>query len=242
MLETPYDGADVWDLRNGWVTGANDSSSLYGWRQGGDYGLIGSPGGRRHRPRRLRPLPDVFRRGARVEDHPGRRHVVQASSNDPNLTAYAVLEPNGQLDLMVINKSATSALTGQFQLANFQPASQAQIWQYGEAQDTAQSQTTDGQSALANFATTLTVNGSTFSYSFPAYSMSVLVLGKAGSGVSGPTITGAAARPSPVTGDHRPVGLGDRPGRHREPDLHLDGHRHHAGIRHFQRQPVQRRE
>ena len=56
---------------------------------------------------------------------------------------------------------------------------QANVWQYGEAQDTAQSQTTTGASALANFTASLTVNGSTFSYSFPAYSMTVLDLGKA---------------------------------------------------------------
>ena len=105
--------------------------------------------------------------------------MVQAWSSDPNLTTYAVVEPNGHLDLLVINKSAASALTGQFQLANFAPAAQATVWQYGEAQDTAQSQTTNGQSALANFTANLTVNGSTFSYSFPAYSMTVLDLGKA---------------------------------------------------------------
>src|SRR4029077_18710219 len=45
MLETPYNGADVWDLRNNYATGGNASSSLYGWRQGGDYGIIGTPGG-----------------------------------------------------------------------------------------------------------------------------------------------------------------------------------------------------
>ena len=88
-------------------------------------------------------------------------------------------------------RAPSSALTGQFQLANFAPAAQATVWQYGEAQDTAQSQTTDGHSALANFTANLTVNGSTFSYSFPAYSMTVLDLGKASSDRPGPTITQA---------------------------------------------------
>jgi alpha-L-arabinofuranosidase len=44
LMETAYDGALVWDLRNGYDTGENNSSSLYGWREGGDYGLIGSDG------------------------------------------------------------------------------------------------------------------------------------------------------------------------------------------------------
>ncbi|HKI19205.1 MAG TPA: hypothetical protein VKA15_15070, partial [Isosphaeraceae bacterium] len=43
LLQTSYNGADVWDLRNGYDISNNNSSSLYGWRQGGDYGLLGSP-------------------------------------------------------------------------------------------------------------------------------------------------------------------------------------------------------
>jgi hypothetical protein len=201
MLETPYNGADVWDLRNGYATGGNASSSLYGWRQGGDYGLIGSPGGSAPATGTYVPYPTYFAEQLASKIVQAGGSVVQAASSDPNLTVYAVVEPDGHLDLLVINKSATSALTGQFQLANFQPASQAQAWQYGEAQDTAQSQTTNGQSSLASFTATLAVSGSTFSYAFPAYSMTVLDLGKVSSSGAGPTITQAAsASPSPVLG------------------------------------------
>ncbi len=201
LLETPYNGADVWDLRNGYATGGNASSSLYGWRQGGDYGLIGSPGGTPPASGPYVPYPTYFAEELASKIVEAGGNVVQATSSDPNLTTYAVVEPNGQLDLLVINKNATSALTGNFQLANYQPATQATVWQYGEAQDTAQSQSSTGASALANFTLTLSVSGSSFSYSFPAYSMTVLVLGKASSGTSGPTITkAAAATPNPVTG------------------------------------------
>ena len=201
LLETPYDGADVWDLRNSYESGGNDSSSLYGWRQDGDYGLIGSPDGSAPATGTYVPYPTYFAEELASKIIQAGGNVVQASSSDANLTTYAVLEANGQLDLLVINKSATSALTGQFQFANYVPGTQATVWQYGEAQDTAQSESTTGASALANFTTNLTVSGSTFSYSFPAYSMTVLVLGKASSGASGPTITHAAsATPSPVTG------------------------------------------
>ncbi|HEY2155210.1 MAG TPA: cellulose binding domain-containing protein, partial [Isosphaeraceae bacterium] len=119
-----------------------------------------------------------------------------------NLTAYAVREANGHLELLVVNKSGAGALTGQFQISGFQPAAQANVWQYGEAQDTAQSHTTNGQSALANFIAPLTLNGSNFSFSFLPYSMTVIDLGKGtGGGGTGPTITQAAtATPSPVTG------------------------------------------
>lgn len=201
MLETAYDGADVWDLRNSWSTSGNDSSSLYGWRQGGDYGILGSPNGSPPSSGTYVPYPTYFAEELASKIVQSGGEVVQAASSDPDLTVYAVLEPDGHLDLLVINKSAAGPITGQFQLANFQPASQATVWQYGEAQDTAQSETTDGASALANFTAALGVSGSSFSYSFPAYSMTVLDLGKASSSGSGPTITqAAAAAPNPVLG------------------------------------------
>ncbi len=199
LLETPYNGADVWDLRNYYDNSNNNSSSLYGWRGAGDYGIIGSPNGSPPYSGTYVPYPTYFAEqlGSKIIKAGG--EVVQASSSDPNLTTYAVLEANGQLELLVINKSAAGALTGQFQLTNFQPSAQATLWQYGEAQDTAQSQSTTGASALANSATTLTLSGSSFSDSFPAYSMSVLVLSPAAT--SGPTfVNPASATPSPVMG------------------------------------------
>ena len=119
------------------------------------------------------------------------------------------------------------ALTGQFQLANFAPAAQANVWQYGEAQDTAQSQTTDGHSALANFTANLTVNGSTFSYSFPAYSMTVLDLGKASSGNCRADDHQSGIRHAQPRHRHddRPFGHGDRSLRQLRLDLHLVDHR-----------------
>ena len=100
--------------------------------------------------------------------------MVQATSDDPTLAVYAALEPNGHLDLLVINEGPASALTGQFVFNGFQPSIQAQTWQYGEAQDTAQSQNHRWPLPLANFTSTLNVSGTSFSTSFPAYSMTVL--------------------------------------------------------------------
>ena len=176
LLETPYDGADVWDLRNYYDNSNNNSANLYGWRTSGDYGILGSSNGSAPGSGSYVPYPTYFAEqlGSKIVQAGGQ--VVQATSNDPNLSTYAVLEPSGHLDLLVINKSASGALTGQFQVAGFTPSSQAQSWQYGEAQDTAQSQTTDGHSALLSSTPTLSIAGSGFSSSFPAYSMTVLDL------------------------------------------------------------------
>ena len=100
--------------------------------------------------------------------------VVSATSSYSDLKVYAVKEANGDLGLLVINTNPAAAMTDQFNMTGFQPGGPAQVWQYGKAQDTAQSLTTNGASSLANSSTTLNLNGSSFSYSFPAYSMTVL--------------------------------------------------------------------
>ncbi len=203
LLETSYNGADVWDLRNGFSTSYNNSASLYGWRDGGDYGLLGSPPDSAPTTGAYIPYPTYFAEQLASQIIQTGGQVVEAASDNNDLSAYAVLEANGDLDLLVINKngpSASDALTEQFQIAGFQPEPKAEVWQYGEAQDTAQSQSSTGQSALANSTTTLSLNGSNFSFTFPAYSMTVLQLTKSAA-VGGPTIvTAAAANPNLVLG------------------------------------------
>ncbi len=41
-MNTEFNAVVWWDLRNGQETGNNNSSSLYGWRQYGDYGVVDS--------------------------------------------------------------------------------------------------------------------------------------------------------------------------------------------------------
>ena len=147
---------------------------------------VGSPGRLQQLDRRHPPavVPAGLHAGlperSQLRTSSGQRERLQPLARHRHRPKQQQLcEASGHLELLVINKSATSALTGQFQLANFQPAAQAEVWQYGKAQDTAQSKTADGHSALANFTANLTVTGSIFNYQFPAYSMTVLSLGKA---------------------------------------------------------------
>src|SRR5262249_24013749 len=164
LLQTEYNGADFWDLRNSWDTNNNNSPSLYGWRLGGDYGLLGSGNGAPPSSGTYVPYPAYFAEQLLSNMLHTGDTVVHAATHDPSLSVYSVLQQNGDLDLLVINKSRDNDLTGQFQLTGFQPDSQAQFWQYGKTQDTAQSQTTDGHSALASFTDTLALDGSSFSY------------------------------------------------------------------------------
>ena len=238
LLETPYNGADVWDLRNGFSTSYNNSASLYGWRDGGDYGLLGSPPDSPPTTGAYIPYPTYFAEELASQIIQTGGQVVQAASDNNDLSAYAVLEANGDLDLLVINKSgpsASDALTEQFQIAGFQPQAKAEVWQYGEAQDTAQSQSSTGQSALANSTTTLSLNGSNFSYTFPAYSMTVLQLSNSTGGKRTDDRHGSFGLTEPGLGyDNGPFRLGHRPGRCVVVDLRLGGGRNSSRASHLQ--------
>ena len=112
--------------------------------------------------------------------HPRSSLPAAKSSRRPattgDLDVYAVKEADGHLDLLVINTNPAASLTEQFNVTGFQPGTSAKVWQYGETQDTAQSRSSTGASALASFSTAVNPSGSSFSYTFPAYSMTVLDL------------------------------------------------------------------
>ncbi len=191
LLGSGYTGGFVWDLRNGWSTSGNNSPSLYGWRQGGDYGLLGDPN--TNNPPSTGPYvpyPSYFAEQLASKIVQAGGKVVSASSSISTLDVFAVKEANGHLDLLVINKNPTAATTVPFTIQGFTPTSSAQLWQYSEVQDTAQSKSPTGAAALAHSTVTLHLSGSNFSYAFPAYSMTVLDLS--------PSVSSAHPAPPPV--------------------------------------------
>ena len=144
LLNSGYTGGAFWDLRNGWNTSGNNSSTLYGWRQGGDEGILGRPESSASPPR---PVPTSHtqtisannwrpKSSRAAEARPSQRQT--ATTADWRSTRY--WKQNGHLDLLVINKNPDAAINEQFSLQGFTPNGQAQFWQYGEAQDYAQSQ------------------------------------------------------------------------------------------------------
>jgi hypothetical protein len=180
MLNAGYTGGLVWDLRNGWTTDGNNSPSLYGWREGGDEGILGSSN--INSPPTTGPYipyPSYFGEQLASKIMLTGGSSVSTVSNYAQMTVYSVLEPNGHLELMVINKNPDASITEPFSITGFAPSGQAQIWQYGETQDYAQSQSTTGASALANFSTTVALTGNNFSYTFSPYSMTVIDLSPA---------------------------------------------------------------
>ena len=181
LLDSGYSGGFVWELSsdNGWSIAYNNSNKLYGWREGGDYGQLGDPnnlnGAPATGPYVAYPGYYALQLASNIIQSGG--EVVSATSNYSDLDVYAVKESDGELDLLVINTNPAASLTEQFNLTGFQPAGTAQVWQYGETQDTAQSLPgSGGASALSESSTTMSLSGENFSYTFPAYSMTVLDL------------------------------------------------------------------
>jgi alpha-L-arabinofuranosidase len=205
---TGYDGLWVWDLHNGDGDGDN-LASLYGWRTYGDYGILangGSYGKNAKGGATNEPFPDYYAEQIASKIVQSGGTVVQTSTTSSALDAFSVLEPNGDLDVMVINKTAPGGsappnnlpdpgLLETLQIQGFTPSGQGSIWQYGVTQDDAQD--TSGSTSLADTAAAFTVSNGSFSYTFPDYSVTVMDLKPA------PTLSvsqAAAANPNPVTG------------------------------------------
>lgn len=210
-----FQSFSIWDLHNGFST--STESGIYGWRQGGDYGILGAGGANTGTgsggtapiiDNNNETYPDYFSLVLASKVYQAGGTIVSASLDSTNnIDTYAVLESNGDLDLFVINKNYPGAdapnntpdptTTEQFNISGFDASSSAQIWEYGVAEDDAQYFSATGAASLTNIAANLAISNGSFSYALPDYSMMVIQL----TPQSGPTITQvAAANPSPVTG------------------------------------------
>ncbi len=133
LLDTRYTGGIIWDLRNGYGTTGNNSEALYGWRNGGDYGILGDAGfNQAPTSAAYVAYPSYFAEQLASKMIVAGSEVESASSNYQGFHAYAAMESDGHLDLLVINTNPAANLTEQFNLSGFQPSGAAQFWQYGE--------------------------------------------------------------------------------------------------------------
>ena len=166
LARTEFNACTWWDFRNGSLSGNNNSPSLYGWRLFGDYGVVAS-GDRGDTPLNT-PYPPFY--AAKLMTHWGRGgdKVVSASTNYPLIAAHAALLANGNLALLVINKSASNDFSAQIALNHFVPGStNATVFSYGKPNDLAN----------GDLSTSMLNNVSNnFSMTFPAYSMTIIVL------------------------------------------------------------------
>jgi hypothetical protein len=177
ILQTEFNSRVWWDMHNGGGAIGNPDPAMYGWRKDGngnyisDGGIVNGDGvGANGYPTYyVAKLLTHFARGGDT--------VVSASSDYQLLTAYAVKRTNGTLTLLVINKSACSNLTANFNLAGYAPTTNATVYSYGIPQDEA-ARTGIGSMDVAQ--TNITGVQGTFSATFAPFSASVLVLNGVG--------------------------------------------------------------
>jgi hypothetical protein len=164
ILQTEFNSRLWWDLRNGQETTYNNSSSLYGWRQYGDYGII-------YNSTNCYPtyfVGKLLQYFAKAGDQ-----VISATSDYSLLSVYATRRANGSVSLLIINKSPDNVLNGSINLTGFASATNATNYSYGVPQDNA-AESGIGSQDIAS--TNFTVTGTNFSCSFAAYSVTVMSL------------------------------------------------------------------
>ena len=196
-MNTEFNSVVWWDLRNGQETTNNNSSSLYGWRQYGDYGVTDSvdPAG----PADTYPtwyVEKLLQHFARGGDQ-----LVTASSDYPYLSVCAAQRTSGGLTLLVVNKSASTAFNANISVSGTSPGSTGTLYSYGIPQDNA-AQTGVGSADIA----TSPISGlsTNFSYNFPAYSANVIAFGSGGSSSPTPTATKTPAPTATTTATATP--------------------------------------
>ena len=138
FAQTEFNACTWWAFRNGEDTRGNNSSSLYGWRNYGDYGVVAS-GDITGDPANS-PYPSYLRGqvidplGARGRRWSSARRAAYRVHSRSTVRSFA----DGSMSLLVINKHPTSDLTAQISLNNFTPASTAApYYTYGKSNDLA---------------------------------------------------------------------------------------------------------
>ena len=164
ILQTEFNALLWWDLRNGAESGNNNSSSLYGWRGYGDYGILNAS---------YDPYPTYYAMKLLAKFARKLDTVVSATSNNALLTAFAVKSIEGPLKLLVINKDPANPLNASITLTGYNPPAAAYVHSYGKTQDDA-ARTGSGSADIAT--TTMAVSGASFSASFAPYSVTVISL------------------------------------------------------------------
>ena len=167
LMKTEFNAFVWWDLTDaGPGTSGNLSSTLYGWRLYGDLGVM--------MPGTAAPLtnryPQYFT--AELISHFIRAgdRVLNASSGNSLVSAYAALRTNGSLTLMAINKSPITNYPLNIVLTNYVPVGTATLYSYGMPQDNAAKAALNSSCDIATNFYGVSTN---FNYTLAPYSVTV---------------------------------------------------------------------
>jgi hypothetical protein len=165
-LENGVANVDWWDVHNSATGGTNNSSSLYGTAQYGEYGLLSNGSCASSticEPPAETPFAPYY--ALQMLTHLGQAGdtMVNASSSNSQLAIHAVKQANGHLAIMIINKDPNTTYDVTLSLNGFTATNTATVYRYGENSSTI---STSGQP----------VSGSTLTVSVAPYSTNTAVL------------------------------------------------------------------
>ena len=179
-LENGVTNVDWWDLHNSIDAYNNNSGSLYGAANYGDYGLLssGQASGNVSEPAVDTPFAPYY--GLQMLTNLGKPgdQMVTASSSQSNLAVHAVKQANGSLALLLLNKDPSNTINASISVAGYTPASSATVYTYGQNSSAITSAARSGA-------------GTSFTQTVAPYSLTTVVL-SAGSGAPSPAFTSSA--------------------------------------------------
>src|SRR5262249_33546742 len=135
IMQTEINSRVWWQLHDGGpgYTDGDMNAGLYGWRQYGAFGVTDYQNGIWMTNR----YPPFFAAALLSRFIGGGDSVVSAPSDLPLVSSYAAMRTNGNLTLMLINKSPTNYYAANIILSNCVPDSTATVYSYGMPQDNA---------------------------------------------------------------------------------------------------------
>ena len=173
---------EYWWNALGSITGAIAQADILGifGQQALDYGTLWGP------PAPTDPGAFAFKIFLNYDGSGGQfgGASVSAASSDPDtLSIFAAQRVDSALTVLVLNKTAGD-IGDSISLANFAPAGTAQVWQYSPA----------NLAAIVRQTSDINVSGNSLTATFPAYSMTLLVIPQAQSAMRVPQPVIAAVK------------------------------------------------
>jgi len=132
-LENGVTNIDWWTLHNGITPGQNNSSSLMGSTQYGDYGILsdGSAATGMREPAPNTPFPAYYALEMLSKLAAPGDQMLQASSSQSEIGVHAISKHDGQIALLLLNKDPHAAHTISLTLPGISSDFQAEIFTYG---------------------------------------------------------------------------------------------------------------
>jgi hypothetical protein len=129
-LENGVSSVDWWQLHNGPVLNTNNSPSLFGTADYGDYGVLSN--GASPEPPADTAFPAYYGLQMLHRFAAGGDQMIRASSTNDLLTAHAVRRANGSLTVLVINKDPSNSYNVVFSLPGYRSFPAYLVSTYGE--------------------------------------------------------------------------------------------------------------